>query len=73
LLSRIIDIDILFYNGLIIETEKLVIPHPRLHLRKFTLVPLNEIAPDLVHPVLEKTINELHTMCTDDSEIVKLE
>lgn len=72
-LPRIIDIDILFYNGLIMETEKLVIPHPRLHLRKFTLVPLQEIAPDLVHPVLEKTINELHTMCNDDSEIIKLE
>jgi 2-amino-4-hydroxy-6-hydroxymethyldihydropteridine diphosphokinase len=72
-LPRIIDIDILFYNGSIIETEKLVIPHPKLHLRRFTLEPLQEIAPDLIHPILGKTIQKLLEICTDDSKIKKLE
>lgn len=56
---RLIDIDILFYDDLIINSPPLVIPHPRLHQRGFVLVPLNEIAPNLVHPVLGKTISEL--------------
>ncbi len=56
---RSIDIDILFCNGKIINTTKLIIPHPRLHKRKFALLPLNEIAPDFVHPILKKTVNEM--------------
>ena len=55
----LIDIDILFYNDLILESELLTIPHPRLHERAFVLVPLADIAPDFIHPVLKKTINEL--------------
>src|ERR1039457_939037 len=54
ILSQIIDIDILFYGGKIIRNNKLIIPHPRLHLRNFVLTPLKDIAPDLVHPVLRK-------------------
>ena len=56
---RLIDIDILFYDDLILESDSLTIPHPRLHERAFVLVPLAEIAPDLVHPVLKKMIKEL--------------
>ena len=56
---RLIDIDILFYGDLVLATPALTIPHPRLHERAFVLVPLNNLAPSLVHPVLGKTIAEL--------------
>lgn len=58
--DRTIDIDILFYGKEIINEESLTIPHKYLHLRAFTLVPLLELIPDFEHPVLHKTIIELH-------------
>ncbi len=69
---RLIDIDILFYDDLILESESLTIPHPRLHERAFVLVPLADIAPDFVHPVLKETIKELSVRVdTDDIHLYK--
>jgi 2-amino-4-hydroxy-6-hydroxymethyldihydropteridine diphosphokinase len=69
--SRTIDIDILFYGQEIIDEPGLHIPHPELHKRRFTLEPLDEIAPDLVHPVLNKKISELKTELFDDLIVKK--
>lgn len=57
--DRIIDIDILMYNDLILETEALIVPHPRFHIRDFVLRPFAEISPDTIHPLLNKTIQQL--------------
>jgi 2-amino-4-hydroxy-6-hydroxymethyldihydropteridine diphosphokinase len=56
---RSIDIDILFFDDQILETPLLTLPHPRLHERGFVLLPLMDLAPDLVHPLLKKSIQEL--------------
>lgn len=69
--QRTIDIDILFYNNDIIESTDLVIPHPRLHERRFVLVPLMEIAPNFVHPRLHKSITALLAACEDVLEVRK--
>jgi 2-amino-4-hydroxy-6-hydroxymethyldihydropteridine diphosphokinase len=69
--SRLIDIDILFYDDLIIDEEHLKIPHPLLHKRKFVLIPLCEIEPGMIHPVLEKTMAELLEKC-EDTGVVNL-
>ncbi|HBX52746.1 MAG: 2-amino-4-hydroxy-6-hydroxymethyldihydropteridine diphosphokinase [Bacteroidetes bacterium RIFOXYA12_FULL_35_11] len=69
--DRTIDIDILFYDDIIISDKELQIPHPRLHERKFTLIPLYEIAPDFIHPVFKKRIEELILVCKDKSFIKK--
>ena len=60
---RLIDIDILFYDDLVLNSPSLVIPHPRLAERGFVLMPLNEIASELVHPVLNETISQLLARC----------
>jgi len=69
---RLIDMDILFSGDLILNTPGLVIPHPRLHERAFVLVPLADIAPDFVHPLLRKTAAEFLVGC-DTSGIKRLE
>jgi 2-amino-4-hydroxy-6-hydroxymethyldihydropteridine diphosphokinase len=68
---REIDLDILIYGDLCLQTEKLVVPHPRMHLRSFVLVPLAEIAPNLVHPVFQETIQTILEHLDDDKSVTK--
>ena len=67
--TRIIDIDILLYNELIVDNIELTVPHPELHYRRFALTPLAEIAPAYVHPVFHKTIARLLADCRDELEV----
>ncbi len=67
--ARTIDIDILFYNELIFHAKNLTIPHPRLHLRNFTLQPLLELDKSYTHPIYKKTIEELAKDCEDDMKV----
>ncbi len=60
---RLIDIDILFYDDRVISTPILTIPHPHLHERGFVLLPLMDIAPDLVHPLTKKSVREMVVLC----------
>jgi 2-amino-4-hydroxy-6-hydroxymethyldihydropteridine diphosphokinase len=70
--SRIIDIDILFFNDEIISNENLTIPHPEIQNRKFALIPLNEIASDLVHPVFKQSIKNLLSTSKDKLQVKPL-
>ncbi len=70
---RTIDIDILFYERSLINEPGLEIPHPRIAIRRFVLVPLNEIAPNYVHPVYKKTVSELLRICEDPLAVNKFE
>jgi 2-amino-4-hydroxy-6-hydroxymethyldihydropteridine diphosphokinase len=60
---RLIDIDILFYDGRVLNTPSLVVPHPQMHERAFVLMPLNDIAPALAHPTMGKTVSEMLASC----------
>ena len=69
--SREIDLDILLYGNLVVDSEKLKIPHPRMHLRKFVLIPLAELAENLVHPTSGIAIYNLLEDCHDMSKVIK--
>lgn len=70
--SREMDIDILYFDDLVLETESLTIPHLQIANRLFVLVPLAEIAPEFVHPVLKLTSVEMLSVCDDNSEVRKV-
>jgi 2-amino-4-hydroxy-6-hydroxymethyldihydropteridine diphosphokinase len=67
---RVIDIDIMFYNNEVIDEPHLTIPHPQMQNRRFALVPLNELAPNFVHPVFNKTIEVLLLECKDELPVI---
>ena len=70
--TRVIDIDLLYYNALVLDSARLTLPHPRLQDRLFNLIPLAEIAPAFVHPSLKKTSLELLESCTDNGVVSKV-
>lgn len=70
---RTIDLDILFFNNEVINKPEVRIPHPLIRARKFVLVPLNELCPELIHPVLNKSIRELLKKTIDDKEVIRIE
>ncbi len=69
---RVIDIDILFFNKEIIKEVSLVVPHPEIENRRFVLIPLNELSPNLKHPVSQKNMHTLLLNCSDTLEVKKL-
>ena len=71
--ARPIDIDLMFYDDLVIDTPSLTIPHSLMAQRRFILVPLSEIAPDRIHPVTKMTINEMLQNCPDQLKVTRLE
>lgn len=70
-LPRIIDLDILYYNNDVLDLPNLQIPHPYIAKRKFTLIPLNDIAADYIHPILGLTNKELLQYCLDQGEVIE--
>lgn len=70
--SRTIDIDMLFYGKEIIDRPDLKVPHPELHRRRFTLAPLAEIAPEMTHPVIKKSVLSIYQELKDDLVVKKL-
>ena len=70
--DRCIDIDILFFDNMIVNSKSLEIPHPRIQLRKFVLTPMLELTPDLIHPILNKSIRQLELECIDKDQPIKV-
>ncbi|KAA0990701.1 2-amino-4-hydroxy-6-hydroxymethyldihydropteridine diphosphokinase [Dyadobacter aurulentus] len=70
--ARLIDIDILYYKDLVQDSSALILPHPHLHERKFTLIPLAEIAPEFLDPKSGKTVAQLLAACSDHSIVAKI-
>ena len=70
--DRCIDIDILFFDNRIVNSKSLEIPHPRIQLRKFVLTPMLELTPDLIHPILNKSIRQLELECDDKDQPIKV-
>jgi 2-amino-4-hydroxy-6-hydroxymethyldihydropteridine diphosphokinase len=68
---RTLDVDILFYDNDIINTPKLIVPHPHIAQRRFTLLPLQELLPNFVHPVLRRTTTQLLQACSDELHVYK--
>ncbi len=68
---RIIDIDILFFDKQIIKEKNLIVPHPEIQNRRFVLIPLNELVPNFIHPVLQQNIHQLLTNCSDKLNVKK--
>lgn len=71
--NRAIDIDVLLFGPQVVHSNSLNLPHPKLHLRNFVLFPLAEIAPEIMHPVLGLSINQLKKKCADQNKIEKIE
>jgi 2-amino-4-hydroxy-6-hydroxymethyldihydropteridine diphosphokinase len=69
---RVIDIDILMMGDILSNTDLLKLPHPELHNRRFALIPLSEIAAEIVHPVEKKTISQLLQQCSDSLDVQKI-
>ena len=71
--DRCVDIDILFVDDIIVNSKNLIIPHPRIQLRKFVLTPMLDLAPDLIHPILNKSIIQLELECDDNDQPIKID
>ena len=69
---RVIDLDLLSYHNLIFDSKLLILPHPRMHLRKFVLDPLTNVAPEWVHPILKLSVHELKKKIKDQQNVKKL-
>jgi len=70
---RLIDIDLLFYETVVLETPTLTLPHPQIPFRNFVLIPTMEIFGDFIHPVFNLSIEELYLRCRDEGEVYLME